>query len=109
MMGELDFRDLESTTASPVLSLGLPFSLLSFLFHHRARSSDIVTIQHCVILTSKLCLGAMRLITWRASYVPGNPIGQVLAAICIDSYSLNSPGFLGDLPRDSAGDLSAAW
>ena len=50
----------------------------------------------------------MKLITW-ASYVPGNPIGRALAAIDIDFYSLNSPGYLGDLPRDSAGDLSAAW
>ena len=51
---------------------------------------------------------AARLITW-ASCVPGNPIGRALAAIYIDFYSLNSPGYLGDLPRDSAGDLSAAW
>ena len=46
----------------------------------------------------------MKLITW-ASYVPGNPIGRALAAIDIDFYSLNSPGYIGDLPRD----LSAAW
>ena len=50
----------------------------------------------------------MRLITW-ASCVPGNPIGRVLAAKYNDFYSLNSPGHLGDLPRDSASDHGAAW
>ena len=82
MMDELDCRGVESTTASSVLSLGVPFSL-PVLFYQRARSSDIFTIQRCVILTSKLCLTAVKLITW-ASCVPGNPIDRALAAIYID-------------------------
>ena len=46
-----------------------PIFLISFYFYQRARSSDIFTIQRCVILTSKLCLTAVRLITWLLGYL----------------------------------------
>ena len=42
-------------------------------------------------------------------FVRINIIGRVLAPIYLDSYSPTSPGYLGDLPRDSVGDLRAAW
>ena len=73
-----------------------------------AKSHDGVylLLQFKSLTNSELSLAAVRLTRW-ALCEPGNLVGCALAAICKDSGSLVSLGFLSNLPRDSTRDPSS--